>query len=80
MLRAFRNLRDTISLDTVRNNYMLRTKILAFLDRPHRVALSLRDLNEWVYAEVFLTPSRDPWLGLAPQDVFAAIDGNGESR
>ena len=23
-------------------------------------------LNEWVYAELFLTPSSDPWLGLAP--------------
>ena len=34
-------------------------------------------LNEWVYAELFLTPSKDPWLGLAPSDVYTALDGDG---
>jgi hypothetical protein len=34
-------------------------------------------LNEWVYAELFLTPSNDPWLGLAPSDVYTALDGDG---
>ena len=35
-------------------------------------------LNEWVYAELFLTPSSDPWLGLAPRDVYTALDGGGQ--
>ena len=41
---------------------------------------SLAQLNDWVYAQIFLTPNQDPWLGLAPPDVFAAIDGNGKGR
>jgi hypothetical protein len=36
-------------------------------------------LNEWVYAELFLTPSSDPWLGLAPRDMYTALDGNGQA-
>jgi hypothetical protein len=34
-------------------------------------------LNERVYAELFLTPSSDPWLGLAPEDVYTALDEGG---
>jgi hypothetical protein len=33
----------------------------------------LATLNERVYAELFLTPGNDPWLGLDPAPVFAAI-------
>jgi hypothetical protein len=78
MLRAFSNLSESIALDTVKNNYMLRTRILFFLAGPAR-SLTLAQINDWVYAKVFLTPRQDPWLGLAPQDVFSGIDGNGES-
>ena len=74
------NLTLTASLDTVRNNYMLRTRILGYLANPPNQSLSLRQINDWVYAQVFLTPLPDPWLGLAPPDVFAAIDRNGETR
>jgi hypothetical protein len=34
-------------------------------------------LNEW-YAELFLTPSSDPWLGLAPPDVYTALENDGQ--
>ena len=33
----------------------------------------LESLNERVYADLFLTPSDDPWLGLNPSSVFAAL-------
>ncbi len=33
----------------------------------------LDSLNERVYAELFLTPSDDPWLGLSPSSIFTAI-------
>jgi hypothetical protein len=78
MLRAFSNLSQSIALDTVKNNYMLRTKILLFLAGPAR-SLTLSQINDWVYATLFLTPREDPWLGLAPQDVFTGIDADGES-
>ena len=78
MIQAFSSLSRTVSLDTVQNNYMRRTKILAFLAGRSGQSLSLNQVNDWVYAVVFLTPRQDPWLGFAPNDVFAAIDGNGE--
>ena len=85
MLRSFDNsprivsLRRMISLDTVENNYMRRTRILAFIAGPAaESSLSLAAINEWVYSQVFLTPSDDPWLGLAPPDVFSAIDCDGQ--
>ncbi len=73
------SLRGRISLDTVQNNYMRRTVILAFIAGPAtQRRLSLTAINNWVYGQVFLTPAEDPWLGLAPPDVFSAIDNNGE--
>ena len=85
MLRSFDNspriasLRRMITLDTVENNYMRRTRILAFIAGPAAESnLSLAAINEWVYSQVFLTPSDDPWLGLAPADVFSAIDCDGQ--
>jgi hypothetical protein len=80
MLRAFPTLTNSIALDTVRNNYMLRTRILAYLADSETQSLSLHQINDWVYAVVFLTPKDDPWLGLAPPNVFAALDGNGQSQ
>jgi hypothetical protein len=77
MMRAFANLSETVLLDTVKNNYMRRTKILAFLAESRSTSLS--QINDWVYASIFLTPREDPWLGLAPPDVYTAIDNNGES-
>ncbi len=76
MLSMFNRLTSSIALDTVRNNYLLRTRILGLLRNAGPMSLS--DFNDQVYAEVFLTPRYDPWLGLNPNDVFTAIDNNGE--
>jgi hypothetical protein len=34
-------------------------------------------LNEKVYAELFLTPNSDSWLGLMSNDSYNAIDNDG---
>jgi hypothetical protein len=31
-------------------------------------------VNDWVYANIFLTPKNDPWLGLSPEDAVTGID------
>lgn len=80
MVRELNNLSKSVSVDSLRNNYMLRSKILEFLLSPTGREWGLAAVNNWVYARVFLTPGEDPWLGLAPPDVFSAIDKNGESR
>jgi hypothetical protein len=42
-------------------------------------SINIDQLNKRVYAELFLTPDSDPWLGLLPQDVYAALDRGGVS-
>jgi hypothetical protein len=73
MLEKFQEL---ITLDTVRNEYLLRTKLYPRLLRdPSRT--DLEKFNEKVYAELFLTPRSDPWLGLVAADTYVGIDNGG---
>jgi hypothetical protein len=68
---------DSIGQDTVRNEYLLHRRIHeAFVEGQLQTA-NVDALNEWVYAELFLTPSSDPWLGLAPPDVYTALENDG---
>ena len=34
-------------------------------------------LNEKIYAELFVTPRSDPWLGLVQPDVYTALENGG---
>lgn len=72
-------LQQNIALDTVRNEYLLRTKIYGWLmvDKDYR---DVKNLNTKVYAELFLTPASDPWLGLFSPEVYTALDGGGVVR
>jgi len=68
-----------IALDTVRNEYLLHPKLHAWL-----AASSLRDnldaFNAKVYAELFLTPASDPWLGLFSAETYTALENGGIVR
>ena len=71
-----KNFQELIALDTVRNEYLLHTKLYPWLLRdPSRT--DLEKFNEKVYAELFLTPRTDPWLGLFSKDVYMGIDNGG---
>ena len=73
MLRKFQ---ESIALDTVRNEYLLHTKLYSWLwNDPNRT--NLDKFNAKVYAELFLTPGTDPWLGLLDKNVYVGIDGGG---
>src|SRR4029079_9020024 len=76
MLRMVRTFEDSMSLDTVRNEYLLHRRVHERLAENNSSTMDFDALNEWVYAELFLTPSKDPWLGLAPSDVYTALDGD----
>ena len=39
--------------------------------------ISLISHADRVYAELFLTPSSDPWLGLVPSDTYTALRDGG---
>ncbi|HET9227633.1 MAG TPA: hypothetical protein VFR31_13255 [Thermoanaerobaculia bacterium] len=64
----------TLAQDEVINEYRTGPAILRELSDPEKnKGLDLEAFNEWVYAEVFLAPLSDPWMGLAPEDVYVAL-------
>jgi hypothetical protein len=77
--RLLRKFQELIALDTVRNEYMLHSKLYAWLMRdPARE--DVEKLNQKVYASLFLTPDSDPWLGLFSTDVYTALDNGGVTK
>lgn len=79
LMNLMQKLQLSIALDTVRNEYLLHTKLYAWLmaDPSGR---NVDALNKKVYAELFLTPASDPWLGLFSPEVYTALEGGGISR
>lgn len=78
VLRLVRSFEQTIALDEVKNEYLLHRQIHRWYVAGE-VPEQLDPLNDRVYAELFLTPAADPWLGLAPPDAYTALDNAGLS-
>jgi hypothetical protein len=76
ILRSFES---AMALDTVRNEYLLHSQLYQWFMKDSGT-LTLNALNDKVYADLFLTPSSDPWLGLLPRDSYSAIDNDGISK
>ncbi len=70
-----KRLNEFIALDTTRNDFLYRTQIYDWLNQA--LSNDLEAFNARVYADVFMTPNSDKWLGLYSSDVYTAIDGNG---
>jgi hypothetical protein len=69
-------LQQSVAMDTARNEYLMHSRLYAKL-AADRGRASVAELNEKVYAELFMTPRSDPWLGLLMSDTYTAIDGGG---
>jgi hypothetical protein len=63
----------TMAEDTVRNEYRLHSRLHRWLSEPSTGPLDLDALNTRVYAELFLTPRADPWLGLVTPGVYTGL-------
>jgi hypothetical protein len=72
VVRLIRNFERSVAEDTVRNEYLLHSQVHQWF-AGGAVPASLDDLNEKVYAELFLMPRSDPWLGLVPGDAYTAL-------
>jgi len=67
---------EAIALDTVRNEYLMHTKLYTWLMNDP-VRNDVEKLNEKVYESLFLTPGSDPWLGLFSPEIYTALDNGG---
>lgn len=76
IVRMLPNLRQSIAEDTVHNEYQLHSLIHEWFATGTAPA-TLDALNSKIYADLFLTPNSDAWLGLAPADVYSALDNAG---
>ena len=76
MLRTFQNLERSIAEDTVRNEYLIHSRIHQWL-ASGGITGNLEDFNARVYAELFLTPNSDPFLGLVTPATCSAIENDG---
>lgn len=66
-----------VAVDATKNDFMFRTKLFEWLNRPTPAPFELERFNTRVYNELFKTPEGDQWLGLYTTDVYTALDGNG---
>lgn len=74
--KTVQNFEQAMAIDTVRNEYLLHSRLHQwFVEEAH--TRDINTLNEKVYAQLFLTPDSDPWLGLVPTDIYSAIEGDG---
>ncbi|MEX2187168.1 MAG: hypothetical protein WD875_10255 [Pirellulales bacterium] len=76
IVRMVRNFESSIAVDTVKNEYLLHRQLHQWLAEAAG-DVDVETLNERVYAQLFLTPSSDPWLGLAPADTYTALENGG---
>jgi hypothetical protein len=65
-----------LALDTVRNEYLLHRQLHEWFSRGGAPA-DIEQLNEQVYAKLFLTPNSDPWLGLVNPSTYTGLKNAG---
>jgi hypothetical protein len=77
VVNAIAALQMTIAQDTIQNEYAFHRQIHQWFAAGDPAVATFQTLNERVYAELFLTPRSDPWLGLAPAHAFSALEAGG---
>lgn len=79
LARTITSLERSIAEDTVRNEYLFHLTLHDWFARG-LAGSDLEKLNERVYAELFLTPRSDPWLGLMTTDSYTGIEREGVKK
>ena len=76
LAKTVKSFEQAMAIDTVRNEYLLHSRIHQWFVESNHTG-TIYQLNEKVYADLFLTPSSDPWLGLVSPNIYSAIEGDG---
>jgi hypothetical protein len=69
------NFERLMALDTVRNEHLLRARLHSWFTGGN--INDVNELNQRVYAQLFLTPRTDAWLGLYGPDTYTGLDNGG---
>jgi hypothetical protein len=77
MTAAIVSLRRTLALDTLANEQEIHREIHGWWTGGSTAPRDLQSLVRRVYDELFLTPARDPWLGLADPATYGGLVGGG---
>jgi hypothetical protein len=77
LLRMIARFQESIALDTVRNEYLIHRRLHQWFLTGEAVTRDVDQLNQRVYAELFLTPDSDPWLGLVTDEVYTGLKDHG---
>lgn len=72
--RVIDGFEELVALDTVRNEFLLHATVHRWLAEPGPAVPTLDELDQRVYAELFLTPESDPWLGLVSPETYLALE------
>lgn len=75
MLRQVGPVEGTLAKDEVQNELVLKVRLATIMLRDPRLLAGERvaELTSAIYADAFITPLDDPWMGLAPEDVFTGL-------
>jgi hypothetical protein len=76
MDRLVANFERSIAQDTAHNEYVFHAKLHQWF-AAGEAAGGVEALNRRVYADLFLTPDADPYLGLAPAGAYTALPNDG---
>lgn len=76
LARLVQNFERAVALDTMRNEYLIHSKLRSWL-LSNRGMMETEAFNDRVYAELFLTPSYDPWLGLVQPNTYTGLTNDG---
>lgn len=69
-----------VAEDTILNRDALRPEALRWLADGTMDRQDLARLTERIYADLFLTPLDDPWMGLASDEAYSGLESEGLRR
>lgn len=76
IVRMIDQLEQSIAGDTALNEFVLRPRLRRWFIEG-RIPADLGQLTNMLYAELFLTPLDDPWMGMANVEFWSALDHDG---
>jgi hypothetical protein len=73
--KRFKMFERRMTEEELRNEFVFHSAVHTHLSKASRVGFA--STNEFIYANVFMTPQADAWLGLMPTEAISGIPADG---